>query len=97
MQGSAERPDGDGQQCPEGWTFYPVPGPKFKGTDISSDHFYHNWVDRYNALGLGKNVPIVNGTGSDSLMAFLPETKKFVTMTGSLSARFLYAKYGRPH
>jgi hypothetical protein len=79
-KGPLNGPTATGQQCPEGWTLYPVPGPKFKGTDILTDHFYHNWVDRYNALGLGKNVPIVNGTGSDSLIAFVPETKKFVTM-----------------
>jgi hypothetical protein len=58
----------------------PGAGPEVQGTNISADHFYHNWVDRYNTLGLGKNVPIVNGTGADSLIAFLPETKKFVTM-----------------
>jgi hypothetical protein len=79
-EGPLNGPLATGQQCPEGWTLYPVPGPKFKGTDISADHFYHNWVDRYNALGLGTNVPIVNGTGSDSLMAFLPEKKSFVTI-----------------
>jgi hypothetical protein len=79
-KGPLNGPNATGQQCPEGWTLYPVPGPKFKGTNISADHFYHNWVDRYNTLGLGKNVPIVNGTGADSLIAFLPETKKFVTM-----------------
>jgi hypothetical protein len=69
-----------GQQCPEGWTLYPVPSPKFKGTDISADHFYHNWVDRYDALGLGKNIPIVNGTGADSLIAYEPDAKKWVTI-----------------
>jgi hypothetical protein len=79
-KGPLNGPTAIGQQCPEGWTLYPVPGPRFKGTDISADHFYHNWVDRFDALGLGKNVPIVNGTGADSLIAYLPETKKFVTI-----------------
>jgi hypothetical protein len=79
-KGPLNGPEATGQHCPEGWTLYPVPGPKFKGTNASADHFYHNWVDRYNALGLGENVPIVNGTGSDSLIAFIPATKKFVTM-----------------
>jgi hypothetical protein len=78
--GPLNGPTATGQHCPEGWTLYPVPGPKFKGTDISADHFYHNWVDRYDTLGLGKNVPIVNGTGADSLIAFLPDQKKFVTI-----------------
>jgi hypothetical protein len=79
-KGPLNGPKATGQQCPEGWTLYPVPSPKFKGTNISADHFYHNWVDRQNTLGLGKNVPIVDGTGADSLIAFLPETKKFITM-----------------
>ncbi|MGA2719117.1 MAG: carboxypeptidase regulatory-like domain-containing protein, partial [Candidatus Acidiferrales bacterium] len=73
-------PTATGQQCPEGWTLYPVPGPTFKGTNIRSDYFYLSWVDRANTLGLGKDVPVVDGTGSDSLIAFLPDQKKFVTM-----------------
>jgi hypothetical protein len=79
-KGPLNGPTATGQHCPEGWTLYSVPGPKFEGTDVLADSFYHNWVDRYDTLGLGKNVPIVNGTGSDSLIAFLPQTKKFVTM-----------------
>ena len=73
-------PNAMGQQCPEGWTLYPVPGPKFKGTEILSDSFYHNWMDHYDALGLGKNVSIICSDGDDSLIAFLPDQKKFVTM-----------------
>jgi hypothetical protein len=78
--GPLNGPTATGQHCPEKWTLYPVPGPKFKGTDVLADSFYHSWVDDFNTLGLGNNVPIVNGTGSDSLIAFLPETKKFITM-----------------
>ncbi|MES1256044.1 MAG: carboxypeptidase regulatory-like domain-containing protein, partial [Acidobacteriota bacterium] len=73
-------PTATGQHCPEGWTLYPVPGPTFKGTDIRSDYYYLGWVDRENTLGLGKDVPVINGTGSDSLIAFLPDQKKFVTL-----------------
>ena len=79
-KGPLNGPTATGQHCPEGWTIYPVPGPTFKGNDVRSDSFYHNWVDRHDTLGLGKNVPIVNGTGSDSLIVFQPETKKFITM-----------------
>ena len=78
--GPLNGPTATGQHCPEGWSLYPVPGPKFKGSEIPSDFFYHNWVDRYGTLGLGPDVPIVNGTGSDSLIAFLPDAKQFVTM-----------------
>ena len=73
-------PAATGQQCPEGWTLYPVPGPKFKGSNIPSDFFYLNWVDQFNTFGLGKNVSVVTGTNSDSLIAFDPASKKFVTL-----------------
>ncbi len=74
-------PTATGQQCPEGWTLYPVPGPKFKGNDeIGSDFFYYNWVDRFNTFGMGKNVSVITGTNSDSLIAFDPVTKKFTTL-----------------
>jgi hypothetical protein len=79
-KGPLNGPTATGQHCPEGWTLYPVPGPKFKGSAVPADFFYHNWVDRFDTLGLGKDVPIVNGTGSDSLIAFLPETRRFVTL-----------------
>jgi hypothetical protein len=71
----------DGQHCVEGWTLYPTPGPRFKGvTDaINTDTHYYSWVDLYDTLGLGKNVPMVNGSNSDSLIAMLPGGK-FVTL-----------------
>jgi hypothetical protein len=71
-------PTATGQHCPEGWTLYPVPGPTFKGTAVRSDYYYLSWVDRENTLGLGKDVPVIDGTGSDSLIAFLPDKKQFV-------------------
>ncbi|HVZ61182.1 MAG TPA: carboxypeptidase-like regulatory domain-containing protein [Terriglobales bacterium] len=72
----------DGQHCVEGWTLYNVPGPQMKNfTESGSiDFLYGTWVDQYNTLGLGKNIPIANGTGSDSLLAFIPETKKWVVL-----------------
>jgi hypothetical protein len=73
-------PTATGQHCPEGWTLYPVPGPLFKGTDVRADYFYLGWVDRENTLGLGRDIPIIDGTDSDSLIAFLPDQKKFVTL-----------------
>jgi hypothetical protein len=61
----------DGQHCREGWTLYPVPGPRFKGVrgDVAADFQYYNFVDRFNTLGLGANLPLANGTSSDSLLA----------------------------
>ena len=79
-KGPLNGPTATGQHCPEGWTLYPVPGPTFKGSDVLADSFYHNWVDRFDTLGLGKDVPVVMGTGSDSLIAFVPQKKQFVTL-----------------
>ena len=66
-------PTATGQHCAEGWTLYPAPGPQMKGTDIagSADFSYYNWVDQFNTLGLGANVPIMTGSGSDSLLALV--------------------------
>jgi hypothetical protein len=47
---------------------------------INTDFHYYNWVDQYNTLGLGEDVPIANGTGSDSLVALLPQSREFVVM-----------------
>jgi hypothetical protein len=71
-----------GQHCAEGWTLYPAPGPQMKGTNLSgsADFTYYNWVDQFDTLGLGTNVPIMTGTGSDSLLALVPGTGKFVVL-----------------
>jgi hypothetical protein len=60
-----------GKHCPEGWTLYRMPGPQFKGLDESgsANHAYYIWVDRYNTLGLGANVPIASTNGAESLLA----------------------------
>lgn len=67
----------DGSQCKEGWTLYQTPGPKFKNSNIPADFHYYNWVDQANISGLGKNVPFVTGSNSDSLIALDPNTKKW--------------------
>jgi hypothetical protein len=60
-----------GKHCPEGWTLYRMPGPQFKGLPEagSANHAYYLWVDRYNTLGLGANVPIASANGGESLLA----------------------------
>ena len=70
----------DSQHCQQGWTLHEIPGPNMKGTDRKADFHYYNWVDIFNTLGLGENVPIANGSGSDSLIALVPETEEFVHM-----------------
>ncbi len=75
---------GTGGQCPEGWTLWPTPGAQFAGTGEqaggSTDMHYYLWVDQFNTLGLGHDVVIVNGTGSDSLIAFEPDKERFTVI-----------------
>ena len=75
-------PTATGQHCPEGWTIYPLPGPNFKGMaePTSADFLYYNWVDQFDTFGLGKNVSVVNGAWSDSLLVFDPVTTKWLTL-----------------
>jgi hypothetical protein len=70
----------DGLHCKEGWTFYKQPGPAYKGTDIGAEFNYFNWVDQFNTLGLGENIPIATGSGSDSLLVLNPQTKQWTVM-----------------
>jgi hypothetical protein len=73
-------PTATGDHCPEGWQFYPSPGPAFKNVSdpINTDYHYLNWVDQFDTFGLGRNVPFAPGTNSDSMLAFLPNEKKFL-------------------
>ncbi len=75
-------PEATGQHCPEGWTLHRTPGPQMKGVAAAgnADFHYYNWVDQFDTLGLGANVPIAAGTTSDSLVALLPETKEWVVL-----------------
>src|SRR5947207_6980705 len=60
-----------GKHCPEGWTLHRMPGPQFKDVKDpgSANHAYYIWVDRFNTLGLGPNVPIASTNGGESLLA----------------------------
>jgi hypothetical protein len=62
-----------GEQCPDGWRLYRFPGPQFKGLSNhgSADHAYYVWVDRYDTLGLGPNVPIAMTNGGEALLALV--------------------------
>lgn len=59
-----------GKHCPEGWALYQMPGPQMKGVADkgSANHAYYIWVDRYNTLGLGSNVPVASTNGGESLL-----------------------------
>jgi hypothetical protein len=78
-KGPLNGPTATGQHCPEGWTLYPMPGPNYKGaTDSgSAETAYYNFVDRFDMLGVGKNVPLATGNGSESLLAVVDG--KFLT------------------
>ena len=75
-------PEATGQHCPEGWTLYPTPGPQMKGVagPGSADYHYYNWVDQFDTLGLGANVPVATGSGSDSLLALQPDSGEWVVL-----------------
>ena len=40
----------------------------------------YNWVDQFDTLGLGANVPIATGSGSDSLLALRPDSGQWVVL-----------------
>ncbi len=71
----------EGKQCQEGWTLYQLPGPQFKNVNDpkgSADGIYYIWVDLFNTLGLGKDVPIASSSGGEALIAVVDG--KLVTM-----------------
>jgi hypothetical protein len=71
-KGPLNGPKATGQHCPEGWTFHPEPLPQIKGIiDVgSAEASYYTWVDQFDTLGLGANVPINTGNASEALLAF---------------------------
>jgi hypothetical protein len=79
-KGPLNGPKATGNHCPEGWSFYPFPGPQFKGvtTPGSAEASYYAWVDQFNTFGLGANTPIATGNASDALLALVGG--KFVTL-----------------
>ena len=73
-------PSATGKHCPEGWTLHALPGPQFASvTDSgSAEASYYTWVDQFDTLGLGKNVPIATGNENEGLLALADG--KFVTL-----------------
>jgi hypothetical protein len=68
--GPLNGPDATGQHCPEGWTFHREPLPQMSGVETpgSAEASYYTWVDQFNVLGLGENVPINTGNGAEGLL-----------------------------
>ena len=75
-------PNATGKHCPEGWTLYDMPGPHFENAadrpGSIAEAPYYDWVDQYNTLGVGANVPIATGNLSDSLAVLIDG--KFMVM-----------------
>ena len=71
VEGPLNGPTATGQHCPEGWTLYPEPLPQLSGLadSGSAEASYYTWVDQFDVLGLGSNVPINTGNGSEGLLA----------------------------
>jgi hypothetical protein len=78
-KGPLNGPTATGQHCPEGWSFYALPGPNYKGAadSASADSAYYNFVDRFDMLGMGKDIPMATGNGSEALLALVDG--KFMT------------------
>ncbi len=71
-KGPLNGPKATGDQCPEGWTLHPLPGPAFiNHPGFSVESSYYTWVDQHDTAGLGANVPIATGNLFDGLHAFV--------------------------
>jgi len=70
----------NGRHCPEGWKLYQFPGPQFEGLNEPGavQSSYYTFVDQFDTLGLGKNIPFATGNMSDSLEALVDG--KFVSL-----------------
>jgi len=71
--GTLNGPTATGQHCPEGWALYPLPGPNYKGAvdPASADSAYYDFVDRFDMLGVGKDVALATGNLSEGLLAMV--------------------------
>ncbi len=69
-KGPLNGPTATGQHCPEGWSFYAEPLPQLGNVTSpgSGEGSYYTWVDQFNTLGLGENVPINTGNQSEGLL-----------------------------
>jgi hypothetical protein len=72
-KGPLNGPTATGRHCPEGWTLYPFPGPQFQSVTASgsAEAGYYAWVDQFDTLGLGKDVPIATGNANEALLALV--------------------------
>jgi len=66
-------PNATGKHCVEGWTLHAYPGPNYKGAvdSASAESAYYNFVDRFDMLGMGKDVSLATGNESEALLALV--------------------------
>jgi hypothetical protein len=90
--GPLNGPQATGKHCPEGWTLYPFPGPQLSNVTESgsAEASYYTWVDQFDTLGLGRDVPIATGNANESLLALVDG--KFVNLRVPYPQGF-YAKW----
>jgi hypothetical protein len=78
---STKDPKADGQSCPEGWSIYRNANePTYANSPYKASESYLLYLDRYDTLGFGKDVPIYSSMNTDSLEVFNPATKQFTTL-----------------
>jgi hypothetical protein len=78
-KGPLNGPTATGDHCPEGWSFFRLPGPGFAVLpQFSVESSYYTWVDQHDTVGLGMNVPIATGNLFDGVHALVDG--KFVTL-----------------
>ena len=96
-KGPLNGPKATGKHCPEGWTLYPFPGPQFENVKDpgSVESSYYTWVDQFDTLGLGRNVPIATANLNDGFFALV--NGQFVTLARAVSDGLLREVVRRPH
>ena len=79
-KGPLNGPTATGQHCPEGWTLHTLPGPNYEGAvdSASAESAYYNFVDRFDMLGMGRDISLVTGNLSEGLLALVDG--KFLTL-----------------
>jgi hypothetical protein len=72
-KGPLNGPKATGKHCPEGWAFHALPGPNYRNAvdSASADSAYYNFVDRFDMLGVGKDIPLATGNESEALLALV--------------------------
>ena len=81
VQGPAERPDGDGTALPRRLDALSAARAELQGRgrfSAAPTRRYYDFVDRFDMLGVGKDVPLATGNESEGLLALVDG--KFLTL-----------------